>query len=340
VVKTGPATITAGEDITWTITVTNLGPAVAPLVTLTDIIPLPEIIAPATYTLNGIPSGNWTGSLPFTNLAVNDIQTITITGKVACDATDFSNIATVALAEPFTDPDLSNNSSTWDTEIINPLAVTADIENATCPNDGEIDITVEGGTEPYSFAWTTADGNIPTGQEDDEDLTGLTSGTYEVEVTDANDCTTTGTWTVTSEDTEPPTFTAPTLATGYCVMGFDEAIYNPGGSYYINDLFYPDMTTPARRDYFILFPEDLLDIEDISDNCPGNIAISWTIDFGNNATVDLNGSGQISDWITPSNPLNLPLGDNLVTWIVTDSSGNQFTNSVIFKVLPRPDILD
>jgi len=46
---------------------------------------------------------------------------------------------------------------------------------------GEIDITVTGGTRPYVFAW--ADG--PT----TEDRTGLASGTYDLVVTDANNCT-------------------------------------------------------------------------------------------------------------------------------------------------------
>ncbi|PKP29514.1 MAG: hypothetical protein CVU00_15245, partial [Bacteroidetes bacterium HGW-Bacteroidetes-17] len=110
VVKTGPSTITAGEDITWTVTVTNNGPAVAPLVMLIDIIPLPAIIAPATYTINGTPSGNWTGSLPFTNMTigVGGVQVIEITGKVSCDANDFSNEAMVAVSLPFIDPNPGN----------------------------------------------------------------------------------------------------------------------------------------------------------------------------------------------------------------------------------------
>ncbi|MDD2345884.1 MAG: gliding motility-associated C-terminal domain-containing protein, partial [Bacteroidales bacterium] len=57
--------------------------------------------------------------------------------------------------------------------------------NVTCNggNNGSIDVTVEGGTTPYSFAWN--DGNVTT-----EDRTGLVSGTYSVVVTDANGCST------------------------------------------------------------------------------------------------------------------------------------------------------
>ena len=130
-------------------------------------------------------------------------------------------------------------------------------------------------------------------------------------------------------DNQPPTFIPPTLATGYCVEGFLQATYNPGGTYYVNDL------TPARRDYYILTAgNNLLDLTNITDNCPGPITIAWTIDFGNNASIDLSGTGQIS----LATPINFPLGDNLITWVVTDAHGNSTTATTILKVVPRPDI--
>lgn len=341
VIKTGPPTITAGQEITWTITVTNLGPAVAPLVTLTDIIPIPNIIVPATYTLNGTPSGNWTGSLPFTNLAVNDIQTITITGKVACDATDFSNTATVALAEPFNDPDLSNNSSTWDTEIVNPLAVTADIENATCPNDGEINITVTGGTPPYTYAWTGPAGFTST----DEDLTGLVSGTYTVVVTDANGCEATGSWPVTSEDTEPPTFTAPGPF-DFCVINIISAQYDgaPEPAADIIPLL-PEHGNPRRPDWYLVGSgSNELDITGIADNCcaPEDIDIAWTITFDPLVGGTLSGTGQpslstpIQLWGTATNvEVN-----HTITYTVTDCNGNEaavVTRNILVR--PRPEVI-
>jgi len=69
----------------------------------------------------------------------------------------------------------------------------------TCPPDadqnnadGVIDLSVLGGVGPYAYAWTASNGGIvPAGQEDDQDLSGLVSGTYTVVVTDANNCTAT-----------------------------------------------------------------------------------------------------------------------------------------------------
>jgi hypothetical protein len=137
--------------------------------------------------------------------------------------------------------------------------------------------------------------------------------------------------TISVTDNQQPVFTPPTLSSGYCVEGFIAAIYKPGGVYYVDDL------TPVRRDYYILTAGNtLLDLNPalISDNCPGTLAISWTIDFGNNGSSDMSGNGQIS-LVTP---INFPLGDNLVTWTVTDANGNFSQESTILKVLPRPEI--
>ncbi|HRP39175.1 MAG TPA: gliding motility-associated C-terminal domain-containing protein [Chitinophagales bacterium] len=68
-------------------------------------------------------------------------------------------------------------------------------QNISCfgGNNGSIDVTVSGGTTPYTFIWN--DGNT------NEDRTSLTQGNYSVTITDANNCTKTLSITI-SEPTQ------------------------------------------------------------------------------------------------------------------------------------------
>lgn len=70
------------------------------------------------------------------------------------------------------------------------LALSASNQNVSCNggNDGFINVTVSGGTAPYSYAWS----NGATTQ----DLNNLTAGNYSLTLTDANGCTQTASYTI------------------------------------------------------------------------------------------------------------------------------------------------
>ena len=80
-------------------------------------------------------------------------------------------------------------------------------------NDGSIDLTPSGGTGPYTFNWSNA--------ETTEDITGLTAGTYNVTITDANSCTA----TTSAAVNEPSVINLTTVITDVsCNSGSDGAI--------------------------------------------------------------------------------------------------------------------
>jgi hypothetical protein len=65
------------------------------------------------------------------------------------------------------------------------LAVTKIVNATGTSSNGSIDITVSGGTKPYTFAWKKEGINLISTTED---LTNLKAGNYELLVTDANKC--------------------------------------------------------------------------------------------------------------------------------------------------------
>jgi len=67
------------------------------------------------------------------------------------------------------------------------IAITSSVQFTSCfgSDDGSIDITITGGTEPYGFLWKNENGfEVSTS----EDLVNIIAGTYNVSVTDANGC--------------------------------------------------------------------------------------------------------------------------------------------------------
>ncbi|TYB73160.1 SprB repeat-containing protein, partial [Bizionia myxarmorum] len=91
--------------------------------------------------------------------------------------------------------------------VLNPITITLNsLTNTGCSggNSGAIDISVIGGTGPYTYSWNNA-GNATT-----QDLTGLPAGTYTVTVSDTNsNCSATADYEIILENSTPPTLIAP-----------------------------------------------------------------------------------------------------------------------------------
>jgi hypothetical protein len=153
--------------------------------------------------------------------------------------------------------------------------------------------------------------------------------------------------TVSVTDNIMPTFTLPTLAAGHCVENIYEAVY-------LHDPVEPDDPddddlTYQRPDYYIFEKGSaILNLPSYSDNCALAVnPISWTIDFENDGTIDLSGTGQLQDYnslplVFPDRPVSgikFPLGTNRITYTVADAAGNTMVQFVDLVVIPRPTII-
>ena len=152
---------------------------------------------PADGTIDVMPSGgqgstdadytyNWVATNGGSNLApMAGDQTGLTAGTYTVTVTD-GNGCTAVGSWDLTEP-----------EIISILASTTDLEcnDASGAPDGEIDITVTGGTPGYTYEWTGTGVAVNA-----EDQTGLIAGTYVVVVTDANGCTQQESYTLTEPD--------------------------------------------------------------------------------------------------------------------------------------------
>ncbi|MDP3946643.1 MAG: gliding motility-associated C-terminal domain-containing protein [Lutibacter sp.] len=94
------------------------------------------------------------------------------------------------------------------------LSASATGESLYCEGDadGNITLTVLGGTPTYTYSWKKTGDNV-TVVSTAQNPSGLSAGTYNVTVTDANGCTTTASATIVDGDGADPVVTAPAAYT-------------------------------------------------------------------------------------------------------------------------------
>lgn len=124
----------------------------------------------------------------------------------------------------------------------NPISITGAITNVQCCGaaEGAISTIVSGGTSPYSYFWTTNNGNIPMGQNTFPNLGsptnpfGLIAGSYHLQVTDANGCSDTATFTITENCFTP---TLDSVVNTPCEGGSVFFTFNGGTGPYYSELY-------------------------------------------------------------------------------------------------------
>ncbi|MBX2825779.1 MAG: hypothetical protein KTR33_13685, partial [Gammaproteobacteria bacterium] len=168
-------------------------------------------------------AGNSTGSIDLTvNAGLAPYTFAWADGPTTEDRSDLA-----AGTYTVTVTDATNNTVILSPVINEPVALvlSASQVDILChgASTGSIDLTVSGGTAPYTYAWT--------GGATSEDLSGLSAGSYEVTVTDANGCTETLSRTL-SEPTDLVASTTPTASTCGSANGELDLTVNGGTAPY------------------------------------------------------------------------------------------------------------
>lgn len=172
------------------------------------------------------------------------------------------------------------STSTQIVNLINPITISGNVTSSPCSsgNVGAIDISVSGGTAPYTYLWS----NGATSQ----DISNLANGSYTVTVTDAVNCTAQQTFIITGGDTNPPIISAPS---NQILEGCNSNIIASNGSF-------PFSTSSASisQAQFLAAGGTITDasaiasityIDVISGNCPKIVTRKFTIsDACNNSS--------------------------------------------------------
>jgi uncharacterized repeat protein (TIGR01451 family)/gliding motility-associated-like protein len=246
-----------------------------------------------------------------------------------------------------TDANGTTTSNTWSVTEPDSIVITGITTVTLCnTNDGSVNITVTGGTQPYTFNWSN--GQIT------EDLSGLSAGTYTLNLTDSNGCTASQVFIINAIDTIAPViancptnlsiptnslscdavanWTLPT-ATDNCTLQSFTSTHNPG------DVFPIGVTTvtytavdSVGNTSTCSFTVTVTDTQvPVISGCPADI----------NTTNDATTCGAVVNWTAPTatdncsagltftsshNPGDVfPVGTTVVTYTATDASGNVTT---------------
>ncbi|MEM7093500.1 MAG: hypothetical protein AAF567_10900 [Actinomycetota bacterium] len=148
-----PATVVAGESITYTVTVTNGGPTAVTGAAVIDA--LPAELSSATASCAAVAPNACSAAVAGStvngsvNLLPGASATITVTADIDADATgDMTNAATVTAPPGITETDPSDNQA----DVTSPITAEADVSIAKVANAASV-------TAGETVAWTVTVGN-------------------------------------------------------------------------------------------------------------------------------------------------------------------------------------
>ena len=167
--KTGPLTVTAGAQLTYTIVVTNSGPSAAQSVDVKDALPPNVVVDSASIERSGSGLSACGGTVcQVGDMAVDEVITVTVVGTVdaaVAEGTVLTNTATVFSDSP--DPDANDRSDTAATTVSTSADVSVtkvDLTDPVGPTEGflyQLVVANAGASDAQSVQITdTLDANV------------------------------------------------------------------------------------------------------------------------------------------------------------------------------------
>ena len=152
-------TITAGSNVTYTITLSNNGPDPASTISVTDNLPASLSFVSCGSTASGVCSGSGNNrSITFSSLASGASATITIVARLECTVSNGLSIGnTATVTSVVRDPVSANNSSSVNFTASNPAREISPISQAFAADGGDGVVNV---TAPSGCGWS-AMSNVP-----------------------------------------------------------------------------------------------------------------------------------------------------------------------------------
>jgi uncharacterized repeat protein (TIGR01451 family) len=135
-----PEPVNMGTNLTYTLTVKNAGPAIAQNVVVTDVLPS-QVVYTSSLTTAGTctyTAATTTVSCSLGSLSVGSTAVITINVDAAVFSSSSYAVNTATVSSSTSDPNLSNNSSTWSSTIQTSTAVDLASFNAYEQPDGSV----------------------------------------------------------------------------------------------------------------------------------------------------------------------------------------------------------
>ena len=158
---------------------------------------------------------------------VSDLAAGTYTVTVS-DANDCSSETSVEISQP---------------SAISISATTQSNESATGASDGQISVSINGGTMPYTYGWSNGDNTT--------EISGLAGGIYSVTVIDANDCLAEQSYTISTNGSNNGMATVQFIHAALdetISIDSDQGMILP---YFANTMTTPPMEVPAGQNMLL-----------------------------------------------------------------------------------------